>query len=164
MLSGKPTGNNKDMGVMERLCRGDLVVLDGATGTELEARGSPQTSDASWADCGVTHPVTVRDVHEDYVRAGADIITTNTHSTGPHVLRQMDREDAIAPWNRASVAISRDAAIVGLPGELDRDKRTIVEPVSSDGQRARVPDERSPAQACNVRQRSLPSLLPRCGF
>ena len=58
----------------------------------------------------------------------------------------------------------RDAPIVGLTGELDRDKRTIVEPVSSDGQRARVPDERSPAQACNVRQRSLPSLLPRCGF
>ena len=97
------------MGVMERLCRGDLVVLDGATGTELEARGSPQTSDASWADCSVTHPEIVRDVHEDYVRAGADIITTNTYSTGPHVLRQMGREDAIGPWNRASVAIARDA-------------------------------------------------------
>ena len=108
-VSGKPGGSDMDMGVMERLCRGDLVVLDGATGTELEARGSPQSSDASWADCSVTHPEIVRDVHEDYVRAGADIITTNTYSTGPHVLRQMGREDAIAPWNRASVAIAREA-------------------------------------------------------
>ncbi len=97
------------MGVMERLRSGGLVVLDGATGTELEARGAPQTSDASWADCNATHPDIVRDVHEDYVRAGADIITTNTYSTGPHVLRQMGREDAIAPWNRACVAIARDA-------------------------------------------------------
>ena len=97
------------MGVIERLRSGDLVVLDGATGTELEARGAPQTSDASWAECSATHPEIVRDVHEDYVRAGADIITTNTYSAGPHVLRQMSREDAIAPWNRACVAIARDA-------------------------------------------------------
>ena len=97
------------MGVMERLRSGDLVVLDGATGTELEARGAPQTSDAAWADCSATHPEIVRDVHEDYVRAGADIITTNTYSTGPHVMRRMGREDAIAPWNRASVAFAREA-------------------------------------------------------
>lgn len=97
------------MRVMERLCSGNLVVLDGATGTELEARGSPQSSDASWADCSVTNPEIVCSVHEDYVRSGADVITTNTYSTGPHVLRQMGREDAIAPWNRASVAIARDA-------------------------------------------------------
>ena len=54
----------------------------------------------------------------------------------------------------------RNASVVGLTGKLDRDERTIVEPVSSDGQRARVPDERAPAQARDVRQWSLPSLIP----
>lgn len=97
------------MGVMERLCGGGLVVLDGATGTELEARGSPQSSEASWAECSVTNPDIVRSVHEDYVRSGADVITTNTYSTGPHVLRRIGREDAITPWNSASVAIAREA-------------------------------------------------------
>ena len=106
------------MGVMERLRSGDLVVLDGATGTELEVRGSPQSSDASWAECSVTNPDIVRSVHEDYVRSGADVITTNTYSTGPHVLRQIGRGDAVAPWNSASVAIARDA-ISGAAGDRE---------------------------------------------
>ena len=97
------------MGVIERLRIGEPVVLDGATGTELEARGAPQTSDAAWADCSATHPEIVCAVHEDYIRAGAEIITTNTYSTGPHVLRAMGREEGIAPWNRASVEIARNA-------------------------------------------------------
>lgn len=97
------------MAVIERLRAGEPVLLDGANGTELEARGAPQTSDASWADCSATHPEIVRAVHEDYVRAGADIITTNTYSTGAHVLRKMGKEDVIAPWNRASVEIAREA-------------------------------------------------------
>tara|TARA_Y100001934_G_scaffold39800_1_gene47351 strand:+ start:29366 stop:30325 length:960 start_codon:yes stop_codon:yes gene_type:complete len=95
--------------VIERLRGGKAVVLDGANGTELEERGAPQTSDAAWADCSATHPEIVRAVHEDYIRAGADIITTNTYSTGAHVLRTMGRDEVIAPWNRASVDIARNA-------------------------------------------------------
>jgi S-methylmethionine-dependent homocysteine/selenocysteine methylase len=34
----------------------------------------------------VTHPETVRGVHEEYVRAGADFIITNTVPTSRHVL------------------------------------------------------------------------------
>lgn len=97
------------MDVLDRLVRGEPLVLDGATGTELEARGAPQTSDAAWADCSATHPEIVCAVHEDYVRAGIDILTTNTYSTGPHVLRMMGKDDVIKPWNEASVEIARRA-------------------------------------------------------
>lgn len=100
----------KTASLAQRLERGDILVLDGATGTELEARGAPQTSDAAWADCSATHPEIVSAVHADYVRAGADIITTNTYSTGPHVLRKMGRADKIRPWNTISVELARAAA------------------------------------------------------
>ena len=57
----------------------------------------------------MTNPEIVRAVHEDYIRAGADIITTNTYSTGPHVLRQMGKDGVIQPWNTASVGLARQA-------------------------------------------------------
>ncbi len=34
----------------------------------------------------ITHPDTVGEVHEDYIRAWADVITTNTFATARHVL------------------------------------------------------------------------------
>src|SRR5438552_2960059 len=52
-----------------RLARGDVVVIDGATGTELEARGVPM-DDAAW--CGVAnleYAEVARDIHADYIRA-----------------------------------------------------------------------------------------------
>jgi S-methylmethionine-dependent homocysteine/selenocysteine methylase len=103
------------MPLIERLAKGDVLVLDGANGTELEVRGAPKTSDAAWADCSATHPEIVCAVHEDYIRAGADIITTNTYSTGPHVLRQMGRDEVIAPWNIASVELARKAVAQAAP-------------------------------------------------
>ncbi len=70
----------------QRLHGGEVVVLDGAMGTELEKRGVPM-DDAAWSAAAlVTHTDTVREVHEDYIRAGADIITTNTFATARHVL------------------------------------------------------------------------------
>ena len=64
-----------------RIDDGEVLVLDGAVGTELQAMGAPMDP-AAW--CGVanyTHPATVRQMHERYIRAGADIITTNTFNT-----------------------------------------------------------------------------------
>ena len=64
-----------------RMDRGEVIVLDGAIGTELQAMGVPMDP-ASWCGPGnYTHPATVRQMHERYIRAGADIITTNTFNT-----------------------------------------------------------------------------------
>ena len=64
-----------------RIDNGDVIVLDGAIGTELQAMGVPMHP-ASWCGPGnYTHPATVRQMHERYIRAGADIITTNTFNT-----------------------------------------------------------------------------------
>ena len=64
-----------------RMDRGEVIVLDGAIGTELQAMGVPMDP-ASWCGPGnYTHAATVRQMHERYIRAGADIITTNTFNT-----------------------------------------------------------------------------------
>ena len=52
-----------------RLDAGEVILIDGGTGTELEARGVPMNG-AVW--CGVAvldHQDVVRGVHEDYIRA-----------------------------------------------------------------------------------------------
>lgn len=59
--------------IQRKLDADELVVLDGAIGTEILRR------DMSWADHRVDDsPDAIRGLHEDYVRAGADVITTNT--------------------------------------------------------------------------------------
>jgi len=53
-----------------------IIVFDGAMGTLLQARGLPPgASPELW---GLEHPEVVRSVHEDYLRAGARVVTTNT--------------------------------------------------------------------------------------
>ena len=95
--------------IKDRLQSGEVLILDGAIGTELESHGIPRLHDASWAECLATHPRIVQKVHEDYVQAGADIITTNTYSTGPNVLRKIDQADNIKKWNRSAVELARRA-------------------------------------------------------
>ena len=92
-----------------RIEGGEVVVLDGATGTELERRGVPM-DDAAWCAAAlVTHPETVRGVHEDYVRAGADVIITNTFPTSRHVLEPAGLGDRFRELNTLAVELARQA-------------------------------------------------------
>ncbi|MBE0584808.1 MAG: homocysteine S-methyltransferase family protein, partial [Desulfofustis sp.] len=72
--------------IENKLQQGRIVLLDGATGTELEKRGVPMNSKAWSAEAIITHPETIQAVHEDYIRAGVDIITVNSFSTARHML------------------------------------------------------------------------------
>ena len=62
----------------------------------------------------ITHPELVRDIHQDYIEAGADIITTNTSSTGRDVLEGAGLEHKVAEANRLGI----DAAVVEAEAEL----------------------------------------------
>jgi homocysteine S-methyltransferase len=56
-----------------------LMVLDGALATELERRGA-DLNDPLWsAKCLIERPELIREVHFDYLRAGADVATTATY-------------------------------------------------------------------------------------
>ena len=59
--------------IRDKLERQQLVVLDGAIGTEILRR------DVTWADHQLLkRPDVVRSIHADYLAAGADVISTNT--------------------------------------------------------------------------------------
>ena len=65
--------------IEERLAVQDVIVLDGAFATELEARGF-SVNDALWsAKALFERPDLVREVHLDYLRAGADVVTSASY-------------------------------------------------------------------------------------
>ena len=90
-----------------RIDSGEVIVLDGAIGTELQSMGVPMHP-AAWCGPGnYTHPSTVRQMHERYIRAGADIITTNTFNTIRPALEASGYPDFVREINVRAV----DAAI-----------------------------------------------------
>jgi len=93
----------------ERLARGDVILLDGGTGTELERRGVPMDGQAWSATANLTHPDVVRRVHEDYIRAGADVVITNTFATARFHLEAAGLGARVAEVNGRAVALAREA-------------------------------------------------------
>ena len=60
--------------VFGRIADGELVIIDGGTGTQLQAEGVPM-DDVAWsARANLEQPDVVQHVHEEYIRAGAQVI------------------------------------------------------------------------------------------
>jgi homocysteine S-methyltransferase len=57
----------------------NILVLDGALGTELQSRGKDVSNSLWSASLLVNDPQAIYDVHKDYLEAGADIIITSTY-------------------------------------------------------------------------------------
>ena len=94
----------------ERLATQPFIVLDGALATELERRGV-DLRDPLWsAKCLIESPRTIRAVHMDYFRAGADVATTATYQATFEGFerRGIGREQA-ERLMRDAVAIAADA-------------------------------------------------------
>ena len=95
--------------LQEMIDQGQVLILDGPMGSELQRRGAPM-HDVAW--CGVaslTNPDIVREVHQEYIRAGADIITTNTFATARIVLERAGLGDRVRETNTRSVALAQEA-------------------------------------------------------
>ena len=93
----------------KRIARGEIILLDGGIGTEIEKRGV-NMDETTW--CGashMTHPDVVRTVHEDYIKNGADIITANTFSSAPHVLVNTDFKNSVREVNELAVKLALEA-------------------------------------------------------
>jgi S-methylmethionine-dependent homocysteine/selenocysteine methylase len=92
-----------------RLAAGEVVLIDGATGTELQARGVPMHQ-AAW--CGVAnleHEQVVRAVHEDYIRAGAEVIIANTFPCSRLALQAAGLGERVVEINTRAVRAARQA-------------------------------------------------------
>ena len=92
------------------------IILDGATSTELERRGVPMDHEAWSGLAALSHPDLLRDLHADYLRAGAEVIIANTYSAAPHHLAAAGVGERAREINVRSVELAleaRDAAADG---------------------------------------------------
>lgn len=97
------------MNIQERLNQGQVIIMDGGTGTEMEKRGASMEKKGWSASSTITQPNTLREIHEDYIRAGADIIITNTYSTSRHVLEACELADKFVEINATAAKIALEA-------------------------------------------------------
>ena len=91
----------------ERLERG-VMVSDGAMGTMLYGRGV--FINRCFDELNLSQPSLVREIHDEYVRAGAEILETNTYGASRPRLAGFGLADKLAEINRAGVRLAREAA------------------------------------------------------
>lgn len=94
--------------VLDRLQEQGFLVLDGAMGTQLFARGL--VSGGSPEAWNVEHPDRVQSVHKAYVDAGSDIILTNSFGGTRYRMKLHDLQDRVVELNRAAAQNARAAA------------------------------------------------------
>jgi S-methylmethionine-dependent homocysteine/selenocysteine methylase len=73
---------------LQSLATGRPLLLDGATGTELQRRGVDTGLPLWSARVLIEAPEILRSIHADYIDAGADIVTTNTFRTHRRTLER----------------------------------------------------------------------------
>src|SRR6476619_1684265 len=92
----------------ELLDTDSVYVFDGAMGTRLYDKGI--YINRSYDELNLVAADLVREVHEEYVRAGAEIIETNSFGATHHKLLQYGLEGKLREINRAAAEIAREAA------------------------------------------------------
>ncbi len=93
---------------LELLETDDVYVFDGAVGTRLYDKGV--YINRSYDELNLISPDLVREVHEEYVRAGADIIETNSFGATRHKLQPYGLEGKLRDINIAAARLAREAA------------------------------------------------------
>ncbi len=102
----------------ERLNRGEVIIMDGGMGTELERHGVPMSGVAWCGEAVNTHPSAIRQIHEEFIEAGADIIITNTFATAKHVLEPAGLGKQFRELNTRCVTLARDARDAASSGPV----------------------------------------------
>ena len=93
--------------IRERL-RADVLLADGAMGTLLVSRGAPP--DGPRSPNALAAPELVKEIHDDYVSAGAQMLSTNTWDANRSKLSKFDWADSLEKINREAVRLARTAA------------------------------------------------------
>ena len=85
-----------------------IHVVDGAMGTMLYAKGV--YINRCYDELNLSNPDLVREIHTEYIRAGADIIETNTFGATAHKLQQYGLEANMHEINALAARLAREAA------------------------------------------------------
>src|SRR5580700_11369380 len=89
--------------------RASVLVVDGAMGSQLYERGILYGTNC-FEHLNVSRPELVAKVHEDFVRAGASVIETNTFGANALRLEKYGLSSRVAELNAAGVRVARAAA------------------------------------------------------
>ncbi len=108
---------------MRTIFQKKIVILDGAMGTSIQQRG---LSEADFRGSGfvshgvnlrgnndllnLTQPDVIRNIHREYIDAGADIITTNTFNSNVISQAEYDCSQHVYRMARAGAQLAREAA------------------------------------------------------
>ena len=106
-----------------------LLILDGATGSNLTKAGMPKgVCTEEWA---LEHPEAVIDLQKRYIEAGSDIVYAPTFGANRASLKRFGLEERLKELNHKLVQISREAA--GGQALVAGDITTIGYPVTDEG-------------------------------
>jgi homocysteine S-methyltransferase len=86
----------------------EVLLADGAIGTLLVSRGA--SPEQAKSPLNLSDPESVREVHDDYVAAGARILTTNTWDANRVKLAAHEWADSLERINREGARLAREAA------------------------------------------------------
>ncbi len=92
-----------------------MIILDGGTGTLIQALGAPMDSETWGADANLTHPQIVRQAHREYLAAGAEVVIANTYATSPLLFNHLGRDEDVAIIDTAAVRLAREASNGTVP-------------------------------------------------
>jgi homocysteine S-methyltransferase len=105
----------------ELLTDGRVHVFDGAMGTVLYGRGV--FLNVCYDELNLRQPALIEDIHREYVKAGAEILETNTFGANPFKLANYGMSDDTERINASAVQLARNAAgdraaVLGAIGPL----------------------------------------------
>lgn len=83
-----------------------ILILDGAMGTMLQRKGLQGNSESF----NLTNPETIGEIHNEYIEAGADIITTNSFSANSISQSEYNLPEKAGQMAEAAARIARKAA------------------------------------------------------
>jgi homocysteine S-methyltransferase len=93
--------------LLDAIGRG-AVIADGAMGTAIHERGFP--FDVSYEELSASRPELIERIHDDYLRAGAQVLETNTFGANRVRLARHGLGDRVRELNLAAAALARRAA------------------------------------------------------
>lgn len=93
----------------DNLSTGKVFILDGAMGTEISARGIKTTLPLWSAGSLLTNPQTVKQIHKDYINAGARIIITNTFRTTRRTFKKKNMADKAKQTTLLACKLAKEA-------------------------------------------------------
>ena len=95
--------------LISRARAGEAILIDGATGSEALRRGAPELPNGWSGGAALSHPDIVRQIHGEYIAIGAQMIASNTFSTGRNVLEDAGVAHDFEAYNRRAVELAVEA-------------------------------------------------------